>query len=128
MHKAKKMLASMLCLAVVMATMLACGTTAFASSSTGEESNKIWAFYDGDFSSSWELYHSGDSGHASLTYGFNTFLIHEDYAWANHSTKTHHAYLATTNASAPGPSKGPGSVSKNEITHLSYENFYFCMY
>lgn len=127
MLKAKKMLARMLCLAVVMATMLACGTTAFASS-TGETDNKIWAFYDGDFSSSWELYHSGDSGRASLTYGFNTFLIHEDYAWANHSTKTHYAYLATTNGGAAGPSKGPGSVSKIEITHLSFENFYYCNY
>lgn len=127
MSKVKKTLARLACLTLVLATIIACGTTVFASS-TGEGTGKIWAFYDGDFSNSWELYHSGDSGRANLTYGYNTFLIHEDYAWANHSTKTHHAELATTNGSASGPSKSAGTVSKIEITHLSFENFYFCIF
>lgn len=127
MIKVKKMLACMLCLSVVMAAILACGATALASS-TGQGSNNIWAFYDGQFSKDWELYHSGDSGRANLTYGYNTFLIHEDYAWANHSTKTHHAHLGTRRGDYNGPNKPAGSVSKIEITHLSFENFYFCVY
>ena len=127
MRNIKKQPARLLCFAIVLAAILACGTTAFASS-TGEGSGNIWAFYDGSFTSAWELYHSGDSGRANLTYGYNTFLIHEDYAWANHSTKTHYAQLSTTNGTSTGPTKSAGTVSKIEITHLSFENFYFCRF
>lgn len=97
-----------------------------SASTTGENSGKsIWAFYDGSFSKSWELYHSGDSGRASLTYGYNTFLVYEDYAWATHSTKSHNAAIVTANGTYSGPTKSAGSTSKIEITHLAYEVEYF---
>lgn len=70
-----------------------------------------------NFSKAWELYASGDSDRASLTYGYNTFLVNEDYAWAYHSTKNHHASLTNGTASFAGPNKGKGSVSKIEVKH-----------
>lgn len=80
------------------------------------------------FSSSWERYTSGDSNRASLTYGFNTFLINEDYAWANHSMASHNAYVSNAKGGFAGPTKSAGSVSKIEVTHkgtsIHYMNHY----
>lgn len=69
------------------------------------------------FTSSWELYVTGDSGRANLTYGYNTWIIKEDYAWANHSTKSHFASLTNGKGSFSGPNKKKKSLSKIEVTH-----------
>lgn len=97
-------------------------------SSEGEGSGQLWAFYDGSFSRSWEYYHSGDGGRANLTYGYNTWMVHEDYAWANHSNNTHKGMIVTTNGTYNGPNKGASSVSKIEIPHMTWENFYYNIY
>lgn len=113
-------------LTLVMVMVMSVLVIPASASTTGENSGvNIWAFYDGSFSASWELYHSGDSGRASLTYGYNTFLVHEDYAWASHSTKDHYAAIVTANGTYTGAAKSAGSTSKIEITHLAYEVEYF---
>lgn len=80
------------------------------------------------FPKAWELHASGDSGRASLTYGYNTFLINEDYAWANHSTKKHYASLTNGNGGFSGPNKSKGSVSKIEVRHSGSTVTYKCNY
>lgn len=125
--KKRNILATILTLVLVVTIFSSMAVPAFAST-TGETEGKVWAFYDGDFDSAWELYVSGDSGRASLTYGYNTFLIHEDYAWASHSTKEHNAEIITTNGTYTGPTKAAGKVSKKEIMHLAFEVFYFNFY
>lgn len=122
MKSLKRMILLMLAVTMVVSILI----MPASASTTGENPGKsIWAFYDDSFSKSWELYHSGDSGRAGLTYGFNTFLVHEDYAWATHSTKSHYAAIVTSNGTYSGPTKSAGSTSKIEIAHLAYEIEYF---
>lgn len=81
-----------------------------------------------NFSKAWELYASGDSGRASLTYGYNTLLINEDYAYANHSTKNHHASLTNGRGGFTGPNKSKGNLSKIEVRHSGSTVTYKCNY
>lgn len=84
--------------------------------------------YSGSFSSAWERYATGDSGKASLTYGYNTFLINEDYAWAKHNTKSHYAALYNGSGWHTGSGKSAGSTSKIEVTHKGSSIKYYCYY
>ena len=81
------------------------------------------------FVDSWERYASGDSGNAYLTYGFNTFLINEDYSWAKHNTDSHYAGVSNNNGIFTGPAKAAGSTSKIEVRHsgllIKYYNYYY---
>lgn len=78
---------------------------------------QLYGQYRGSFDSPWELYISSSNGTAELTYGFNTFLIHEDYAHAKHSTSAHYAALNNAKGWHTGPGKKAGSISKIEVTH-----------
>ena len=61
------------------------------------------ARYDGSFAKAWELTKTwaGDPvfnlNDAFLTYGYNTFLINEDYAWAENTAVSHYAEIKNDN-------------------------------
>lgn len=126
MKKRNRILASLLSLMLIVTAFSAIAVPAQASA-TGESSGQIWAFYDSSFSNAWELYHSGDSGRASLTYGYNTWMVHEDYAWAKHSTNSHYANIGNPQSHS-GSVKPSGAVSKIEVAHVNPEVIYFCMF
>lgn len=80
--------------------------------------------YSGSFDSAWQL--SATEGNASLTYGYNTWMVNEDYAWANHSELYHWAEVKNDNGSHRGVIRGPGTVSKKEVTHSGSRVTYYC--
>lgn len=84
--------------------------------------------YSGSFSKAWERYASGDNGKANLTYGYNTWAINEDYAWAKHNTKSHYAALKNGSGWHTGSGKKAGSTSKIEVTHKGSKISYYCYY
>lgn len=107
--------------AIALIVALAC--PAFASSgdyTVGANSNGH------DFEKAWRAYETGDNGEALLTYGFNMFLIDEDYAWADHSSALHWASLKNDNGWHNGLIKLPGSTSKIEVTHSGSFIYYCC--
>lgn len=67
------------------------------------------------FTSAWTATASYKKG--SVTYGFNTCAINEDFAWAYHSTCRHYAALLNGNDWHHGSSKGKGEWSKIEVRH-----------
>lgn len=77
------------------------------------------------FTKAWERYSSGDNNKAALTYGYNTTAINEDYAWANHSSKSHYASLKKgKNTWYKGPSKKGKAISKIEVIHSGGTVYY----
>jgi hypothetical protein len=93
------------------------------SASAGELSKT----YYGQFDTAWELTAtSGTPLTASLTYGYNTLFINEDYAWANNTNVSHFASLTNGNGVHPGPAKSAGNVSRIEVTHNGSSVEYHC--
>lgn len=84
--------------------------------------------YSGSFAKAWERYASSGNGQANLTYGYNTFLINEDYAWAKHNTKSHYAAIKNGKGWHTGSGKAAGKTSKIEVTHKGSTVSYFCYY
>ncbi|MDR0489414.1 MAG: hypothetical protein LBG99_08510 [Propionibacteriaceae bacterium] len=107
---------------------LACGIAIVAVPGATAHAGQLKATHGNTgFTSAWQLYTSGDSNRAALTYGFNTTAIHEDYAWANHSTLTHYASLKNGKGTYAGPTKSVTAVSKIEITHTAIATYeYYC--
>lgn len=132
MMRKKRTLTAILSLAFCFSMLFAMSATASAAHYTGSNANSIYAFRSFSFDNTWQLYHSGDSGRASLTYGYRTGVLDKDYASANHSTKTHYAMVSRVGGSGEGgfngPSKSAGTISKKEITHMSPEVFYHCVF
>lgn len=83
-------------------------TVAFAGQAQGTSSGK-------NFSSSWKEY--AYSGNGSVTYGYNTDWINEDFAWGYCSDASHHAALRNGNGWHYGSTKSKGDVSKIEVVH-----------
>ena len=109
--------------AIAMCAMIAVSCCSISASAASV--NKT---YKGSFSKAWERYASGDNGKANLTYGFNTFLINEDYAWAKHSTKSHYAALKNGKGWHTASAKSAGKTSKVEVTHKGSSVSYYCYY
>jgi hypothetical protein len=80
--------------------------------------------YDGQFTTEWE--YTVTSGNASLTYGYNTTAINEDYAWANNSNASHFASLTNGTGVHNGGTKNAGTVSKIEVRHNGSSVEYHC--
>jgi hypothetical protein len=80
--------------------------------------------YSGQFTTAWEC--TITSGNASLTYGYNTAWINEDYAWANHSNAEHFASLSNGTGVHNGFTQAAGVVSKSEVTHNGSTVEYHC--
>lgn len=104
----------------IIMTVLCCSISASAAS--------VHKTYKGSFSRAWERYASGDKGKASLTYGFDTFLINEDYAWAKHSTKSHYAAIKNGKGWHTATAKSAKKVSKVEVMHRGCTVSYYCYY
>lgn len=77
------------------------------------------------FSKAWEAYKGDDYG-TYITYGFNTFLIDEDYCWAEQKQLFHFGTLRNGKGWHDGPLKAPGNVSKIEVTHNGSSIYYAC--
>lgn len=77
------------------------------------------------FKKAWEAYKSDDYG-TYITYGFNTFLINEDYCWAEQNQLFHFGTLRNDNGWHDGPLKGPNKVSKIEVRHAGSSIYYAC--
>lgn len=84
--------------------------------------------YGSTFSAAWERYATGDGGRAGLTYGYNTTLVNEDYAWAKHSTQSHYAAVYNGTGWHTGKGVNAGSTSKIEVTHSGTAVKYYCYY
>ena len=69
------------------------------------------------FSTAWERYAVTSDGQGSLTYGFNTWLVNEDYAWARHNTRSHYAVLKNGSGWHTGSGKKAGATSRVDVTH-----------
>lgn len=79
--------------------------------------------YSGQFNTSWNLSYS--SGDATINYGFNTFLIHEDTCSANHDNYWHNAAIYNGSRFV-GPSRSAGSWSNKQVTHNGSSVTYYC--
>lgn len=88
---------------------LGIGTVAFAGQAQGTSTGHT--FGDND----WKAY--AYSGTGSVTYGYNTAWINEDFAWGYCSDASHTAALRNANGWHYGPTKSKGDVSKIEVTH-----------
>lgn len=68
-------------------------------------------------------------GPATLLYGYNTFLINEDYSWAYHTTNKHSAIVKNSNGAFMSSKKDPGKEAKMEVTHsgsfIEYQNTWY---
>lgn len=113
----KKVLAYALCVVIAGGSM---GTSVSAES--------ISRTYAASFEKAWERYASSADGKANLTYGFNTRLINEDYAWAKHSKKSHYAAIKNDKGWHTGSGKAAGKTSKIEVTHKGTSVTYYCYY
>lgn len=80
------------------------------------------------FSDDWERYKEADDGLGVLTYGFNTFAIDEDYAWASHDTKSHYASLKNAKGWHTGSAKAGGKLSRVDVTHRGTSVSYYMYY
>lgn len=109
----------------IIACML-CATVTLPSLSVSAK--PLCATYTGSFKDAWERYASEDSGRAGLTYGYNTWLTKEDYAWAKHNTKSHYAALNNGSGWHTGRGKKKGQTSKIEVKHKGSKISYYCYY
>lgn len=77
------------------------------------------------FSKAWETttYFNGSS---KLVYGYNTFLINEDYSHSN--KKYSQAYLTNANGTFKGKAAFTTSWSKIEVTHAGNNIIYGVIY
>lgn len=116
-NSVKKVLAIALCAAIT--------GSCFSVPVSAASVNRV---YTGSFSKAWERYASSSNGNANLTYGYNTFLINEDYAWAKHSTLSHYAAIYNSKGWHTGPGKSAGKTSKIEVTHNGDTIYYYCYY
>lgn len=80
------------------------------------------------FDKAWERSATLDSGKAYLLYGYNTFLINEDYAKANHATNVHYAYIKNGSGIHVGSSAVAAVFSKVEVRHSGATVEYCCFY
>jgi hypothetical protein len=69
------------------------------------------------FERAWRLTATNSAGTASLTYGFNTWAIDEDYSWSTHHTVRHHAWLRNSRGLHSGTSSSANSRSRVDVRH-----------
>lgn len=79
------------------------------------------------FGGAWQ--ESGYNGGAMLIYGYNTFLVNEDYSWAYHTSNRHSAIVKNSNGAFMSAKKPAGSDAKIEVTHsgsfIEYQNTWY---
>lgn len=95
-------------MALAATLLIASTSTVFAGQAQGTSSGRT-------FTKSWKA--SATSGTGSVTYGYNTDWINEDYAWGYCSDASHTAALRNGNGWHYGPTKSKGDVSKIEVVH-----------
>lgn len=79
------------------------------------------------FTEAWEV--SISEGDAHLTYGFNTFLVDEDYAWSVHDSTAHNAAIKNGDGwHLPTLPSLPTFTSKVEVEHSGTHVYYACEY
>lgn len=88
----------------------------------------------GSFDDDWQLYYedswltgNGNWIPMSITYGYNTFLINEDYCWADCDEAVHWAVLYN-GESHEGIFALAGHTSKIEVTHKDSDHYSYSCY
>lgn len=82
------------------------------------------------FSSSWSATKSSDNNRHHLTYGFDTTLINEDFAYANSISYIHRSKIINGNSNGPfyGPWKAANAgYSDKEVRHKGSSVKYYCL-
>ncbi|MGY3723807.1 hypothetical protein SAMN05421767_10297 [Granulicatella balaenopterae] len=100
---------------VVAVSLLVIGT--LLSQNTKADATMLTNYYSGNFDIAWERYATGDNGKATMTYGYNTRLVDEDYVWAKHSTKHHYASLYNGKGWHTGKGVRAGKLSRVDVRH-----------
>ena len=59
-------------------------------------------------------------------YGYDTFMINEDYAWGYHSTKKHYARVKNANGLYSSSWEKAGKTASIEVRHSGSSIVYFC--
>ena len=76
------------------------------------------------FKSDWKLTKYGKD--SKLTYGYNTVLINEDFAWAYHSKREHSAIVSNKRRAFMSSKKKKKKTAKIEVRHkgsyIQYQN------
>ena len=75
------------------------------------------------FKEAWEATLYGDN--CSLIYGYNTFLINEDYAHAYHFKLEHSAIVANDNGTFESSRKPAKMEVRHKGTFIQYQNTFF---
>lgn len=104
----KKFAASLLALSIVV------GSVAIPNAA---EAASVSAYYSGSFKTAWEKSKSSYDNAGTLSYGYNTAWINEDYAHGYHSKNDHYASVSNGNGSFTSGNKGAGKVAKIEVRH-----------
>lgn len=76
------------------------------------------------FTKAWQSTTERDE--ATLTFGYNTTFINEDYAWAYRSDKLHWAEIKNGNGWHYGGYARAGKWSKQEVRHSGSSIYYCC--
>lgn len=80
------------------------------------------------FSSAWSLQAQTSDGEGWLNYGYNTFLINEDFAYGYYKNSRHFAYIQNDNGYHTGPDVAPGNTSTIEVRHSGNSVTYGMLY
>lgn len=80
-----------------------------------------------DFDEAWQA--TSSNGNATLTYGYNTFLVNEDYSWAYHSSREHSAEVKNARGAFGSSKKAATEEAKIEVRHsgtsIEYQNTWY---
>lgn len=131
-HFISKVLALAMILSVAVTMLIVPASAAEADTPMPYSHIFICKDYSGSFDKAWEKTYTGSpsdgssSAVMSITYGYNTFLINEDYCWASCNSYAHYASVHNGNGSHDGPWASPGKVSKKEVTHNGTRVSYYC--
>lgn len=104
----QKILKKMGAMLIVGTVLLSSTSVVFAGQAQGTSAGRT-------FSKSWKA--EAKSGNGSVTFGYNTDWINEDFAWGYCSDASHSAALRNGRGWHYGPTKSRGDVSKIEVQH-----------
>ena len=103
--------------------LVASGTTVFADSTLLSASNGSHGF-----KKEWSAVKKSSGKKHILTYGYDTTLINEDYAYANSIGYIHRSKLTNGKGTYYGPKKAAnGGYSDIEVRHNGKSIKYYCM-
>lgn len=120
--KKRSSISKVIIVCIAMLFILSGPTAAFADIIVQSETNGSHDFSD-DWSDSETIYYSGYK--CILNYGYNTFLINEDCAYAFTAGDIHFSVIQNSNGFHYGPPKAVSLWSDKEVMHAGNSVNYF---